>query len=556
MSHFEATLDMPTVRGVPNRLFSEQYTLAQVRAATEVVNVSSVMTWIGVTLVALLLFGVGFKRGIGLLTRLSLIYLLLIATSTVAIETRKPINSGIDTELFGLAAVAMATVIAIVPFPRFGHFQNTSAANPDHSHVLDWFLAVIGACIFGLALATLGFHVLQTWHLNLLLWLAWAVAVLALLGSIGIQIPSSMGGLRFALGQRSTRLWVWGIGGAILASFTFTVAWLTGENGALPSVTTFEGSTISSVMLDFAVPLICGALIIASTSLEANQVKWLCTTVDRFIIGLAFAIVIGTSSSSFLGTTLPVGLLVAAFCIWLAISHGSEPADPEGAALDNADAKLFATNPDETVRSANARIVLSCGPSRWWVNNGLHAVKCGAVIAIVPVTYFVVAAISHSSGFFANDAVAAVLGGATGQATLYLVIAWTFGALYRVLPFSIGPYKALLLAFIWWISIGAVEIVNTVAGFEVPRVWVFPGIEITIYVLLLSVVYDAATIKQVGGHDWKTLSQAYGWSKFQHGGFVPVASSVTLAVIAVSQQLLSGSASQFVTAVLSGFSGH
>ena len=136
-----------------------------------------------------------------------------------------------------------------------------------------------------------------------------------------------------------------------------------------------------------------------------------------------------------------------------------------------------------------------------------------------------------------------------GQLTGWLIIGVFYGLLNSRLPGRIGPVRALVLAGAWFAVAIAVNIVTNVLHYPANKGWIFAGLQLTLFLIAFSVVWDACALKE------KTLSEivdklrtAYHLKETQ--AIALYAIPVVLALVALVQQLASGSGADFVTGIL------
>jgi hypothetical protein len=119
--------------------------------------------------------------------------------------------------------------------------------------------------------------------------------------------------------------------------------------------------------------------------------------------------------------------------------------------------------------------------------------------------------------------------------------------LYTRLPGRFGPLKAVVLSSVWFVAAAAVELGSRWAGRGTGRAWSFPGFQLLLFTSVLSVAYDYRTMKAAGG-TWADLQALYGVERTRN--LVAVAVPAALAVLAIAQQLVSGTGLDFVRGIV------
>jgi heme/copper-type cytochrome/quinol oxidase subunit 3 len=196
--------------------------------------------------------------------------------------------------------------------------------------------------------------------------------------------------------------------------------------------------------------------------------------------------------------------------------------------------------------------VLSLGPEpTWWLNARL-AVRWGAVLAIVPLAYYVYVFSSHLGQTLSFDTGYRVIGAVTGVAgelAFWLVGSLIFGALFPHLPGRNGILKGLSLGSIYLIASLA-----AVVGFHEnynPQ-WSFRAFEFLLYLATLGIVFDWRTLGARHGN-WRQLLDYYQVKDFR--AVTAYAVPVVLSVAVIAQQLHNGDAHDAIISIIKGFSG-
>jgi hypothetical protein len=178
------------------------------------------------------------------------------------------------------------------------------------------------------------------------------------------------------------------------------------------------------------------------------------------------------------------------------------------------------------------------------------AVKTAALLAIIPVGYF---SFTTIAGLSESSTSVFVVSSIVSQFTGWLVIGVFYGMLSSRLPGRVGPFKALILAGAWFAVAIVVSIADNGLHFPAGRAWIFAGLQFSLFLIAFSVVWDAISFKKSTLPETiKDLRAAYHLEQAQAVALYAI--PVLLALVAVVQQVASGSGSDFVTSILNGAS--
>ena len=149
-----------------------------------------------------------------------------------------------------------------------------------------------------------------------------------------------------------------------------------------------------------------------------------------------------------------------------------------------------------------------------------------------------------------------VVSQAVTEVVRWTLTGWLYGLLLPMLPGRVGPVKALWLSGAWFAASAPVAIVNIWTGADPGRVWLFPGLQLLLFLTVLGVLTDLSTIRAwAGAHsslatNWSTLLKVYNFEGTRK--VVLYAAPAVAAVIAIGQQVVSGTGLDFVNSLLSG----
>lgn len=188
-------------------------------------------------------------------------------------------------------------------------------------------------------------------------------------------------------------------------------------------------------------------------------------------------------------------------------------------------------------RSALRAFALGSGDA--W-SNALRAVAAGVPLTLIASGLYVFA---YLTGRSADDlssefGILSFLIALASEATMWLTLAFVFGALYPRLPGTVGSIKAL--------SLGALFVAAVVPALALPAATSVVGIslllvETFLFCVLLGVLYDLRTV--LGEHaDWRHILDLYQLRRlrFAVGYLTPIA----LAIAVLIGQIVTGNAAQ------------
>jgi hypothetical protein len=181
--------------------------------------------------------------------------------------------------------------------------------------------------------------------------------------------------------------------------------------------------------------------------------------------------------------------------------------------------------------------------------NLLLAVRIAAVVAIIPVVYFTYTALTSLPGNlqFVDDAISAAAG-VVSQAVSWIVIGVVFSILNNRLPGGSGPLRAVVVSALWF-GVGIISVVvSSLLHGSLNRSWTFFGLQLFLFLLAFSAVWDACILGKLRWASLDQLRDAYNLNRVRT--IALYAAPLLLALIALGQQLVSGSGVQFVQSAL------
>ena len=183
------------------------------------------------------------------------------------------------------------------------------------------------------------------------------------------------------------------------------------------------------------------------------------------------------------------------------------------------------------------------------LDNFRLALKISACLAILPVAYFAVTAI----GSIPQDSASAifVVTGILSQLAGWLAAGVIFSIVNTRLPGRYGPIRAIIFCGLWF-AVGFAF--SRVQGWLDPesggRSWTFFGLQLLLFLVAFSAIWDARILDaRLSWASLDRLREAYNLQ--QARSLALYAIPVLLAIIALGQQVASGSGVEFVKSALS-----
>jgi hypothetical protein len=318
----------------------------------------------------------------------------------------------------------------------------------------------------------------------------------------------------------------------------------------------FVASNLTNHCLNYAVPILVAAsfaMILRLLNEEwerqgPRDAQWVTPPTSAVAgMGLLWGLVAGPRDLIYYGVHAPLG----AFLFAVLLPHILETREI------HISTKLV--NPSDLKNSDTARSILDHGPAGSWTGNARWAVEMGAVIGILPLAYFMwealmsLGSLSQEAQLTSSLVQPQSLTGATLVASVliegirWLLTAAVFGLLYPHLPGRTGPSKVTVLAALWFGVASFIEVANRLGGYGSDRAWTFRGLQLVLFLLVLSIAYDYATMTAARGGRIE-LAAAYRIESTRQ--FLTFAVPAALAALAIAQQVANGTGSEFVRSVI------
>jgi hypothetical protein len=197
----------------------------------------------------------------------------------------------------------------------------------------------------------------------------------------------------------------------------------------------------------------------------------------------------------------------------------------------------------------------ACQPRLDRRENAILAVKIAAVLAIIPVGYFIYATATHDLALLQEPGPGTIfiVAGAVTQVTGWILTGVIFAVLSPRLPGRVGPVRAFVLTGAWFAAALTVQLINYWTHQSIGWAWSFPGLLLLLFLVTFSVVWDAFILNPtLGRGTWiATLSKVAKTYNIQRTrSIILYAVPVLAALIAVGEQLASGHAADFIKGLL------
>jgi hypothetical protein len=193
-------------------------------------------------------------------------------------------------------------------------------------------------------------------------------------------------------------------------------------------------------------------------------------------------------------------------------------------------------------------LALSLGPKQDWWQNGVLAASFGLVLAILPVGYHLYvllvsrAKIILSSGDFG---VTFIFNDILFEIAFWLVAAFTMGMLYPYLRGRNGVMKGAYLAAIYGFTMAITALLQSWIDQDAKMSWLFSTLQLLLFWVALGVIMDWSTLRTHNLY-WREMVDLYNLQDTRV--LVGYLSPLTLSLLGVAQQIISGAASNSIIA--------
>lgn len=196
---------------------------------------------------------------------------------------------------------------------------------------------------------------------------------------------------------------------------------------------------------------------------------------------------------------------------------------------------------------ASTRLVFNGGTDRTWLANAAVAVRTGASLALVPLSYFVYVLVRDVPLQSGGVGTFAYLVQLVAEAAFWLAAAFTVGALSAWLPGSSHLTKGLGLAGIYAAVTGLAAVPAAWLGVDVWASWRFSVAQLTAYLGLLGLLLDHAVVARAG-LTWREQIDLYRVGRVE--ALLKYAVPIAIAILSIGQQVISGDGSSVIGELL------
>jgi hypothetical protein len=198
----------------------------------------------------------------------------------------------------------------------------------------------------------------------------------------------------------------------------------------------------------------------------------------------------------------------------------------------------------------------ACQPRPDRKANAILAAKIAAILAIIPVGYFIYTTATQNLALLQQSGPGTIfiVAGAVSQVTGWILTGIIFAMLSPRLPGRVGPVRAFVLTGAWFAAALTIQLINYWTYHSIGWAWSFPGLLLLLFLVTFSVVWDAFILNPTlsWGTWMATLSKVAETYKIERTrAIILYAVPVLAALIAVGEQLANGHAAEFIKGLLS-----
>ncbi len=516
------------------------YLSAIIIQPTGLIPVGEVLGWFSAILIALISLWLALRIPLAATMRSTVLRIVALATlgvvvAAIDLNTSSHFLLG-PAELVTIYAVGLSLVLILLPAPVVATEATApSEAEPTRQRTLRRKLPPIVLGITSVAALLICAYRYSVWFPGAGdLLIAVAAMLLVTIGAILYGFVKAVPirdepKLRTGTLMDPTRVRDW-VAFWIVSALIISLAYNAGKaitDISAQSIAISEFSVVRYPLAAFASTLISVALVIPVATVGPSA--------DRHLVAAAafgWALSANAPDLSFGIFNIPLGTVLLAFFLYSLVSYKSTGRD--ATAWD-------AATPAAVALRDNV-------PHTDPIKNSILAVKIAAALGIVPVGYFLYSTIASLPSQAGNDMVF-IAAGVVGQLVGWLLIGIVYSALSTRLPGPIGPVRALLLAGAWFAAAVPVHLIDNWIQHSASRAWLFPGLELVLFLVTFSIIWDACVLKQA---TWaETITNLRAVYRLQETRAVVLyAIPVLLALIALGEQVASGSGTDFVKSVL------
>ncbi|HKP88753.1 MAG TPA: DUF6185 family protein [Thermoleophilaceae bacterium] len=190
------------------------------------------------------------------------------------------------------------------------------------------------------------------------------------------------------------------------------------------------------------------------------------------------------------------------------------------------------------------------GPAGGWRGNGIVAARIGLRLAVVPLAIYAYGVATRAGRQLTGESQFGLLDAVThgaAELTFWVVASFVLGALFSQLPGRFGLVRGAALGIAFAVPVGIAGVLG-----DHDTGWTFRALEVIVLLSVLGLMLDRRTLARYG-MGRPHLTALY---EIRRGRFAAAyASTATLLITAVAQQIAAGRADQALTELLRGAPG-
>jgi hypothetical protein len=190
------------------------------------------------------------------------------------------------------------------------------------------------------------------------------------------------------------------------------------------------------------------------------------------------------------------------------------------------------------------------GPGGSWFGNGCEAARIGSLLAIIPVSYYLWDAVQEvPSRLRFSTGLLVLLVAALLEVARWVWTSFAFGVLNGVLPGRSAALKGIVFALMWLAGALLVQLVTGWSGGATGQPWLYRFLQLFVFLTVLGLLFDLSAVTNAGG-TWRRLRDILGLHNYRE--LVVALIPIALALVALVQQLVSGSGAEVAETIVDG----
>jgi hypothetical protein len=324
--------------------------------------------------------------------------------------------------------------------------------------------------------------------------------------------------------ERRDSLTFW-VGASLLVTLAYSVA-------SVVNFTSLENTVISEFSV-LRYPLAAFATLLISMALVA-PIAYTGPSADNKVIAMAafgFSLATQQPDLGVFQIQVPVGTVIFAYLIYRVVKRTEPPACDRS--------------------SSEAARLRSCMPYDDTTANAILGAKIAIVLAVIPVGYFAYTVATNLPASLQQPGVGIIfiLASLFGQVVGWALIGVFFGSLSSRLPGRVGPIRALIISAAWFATAFAVQLISDWYQHSSSRSWIFSGLQLLLFMVAFSIAWDAYILRRENLKlTFESLKRGYDIQETRSIALYAI--PVLVAIIALGQQVASGSAAEFIKSAL------